>query len=329
MTTRRAFLAAAAGGLLAGPRAARAQAPASGRVWRVAVLTGAIPRRGEAILALEARLAELGYVQGKNLVLDFVTAGGQPDRLPALAAELVGRRPDVIVAISTQSGLAVKVATRTIPIVLGAVGDPMGTGLVKSLAHPGENITGVSLLNVELSGKGLQLLKEAAPAVTRVAVVWNSRAPLHVAVRPATEAAGTALKVSLQFVDLRGSDDLPPAFEAITRQRAQGLLVLPDTVSLAHRKPIIEFAASRRLPAMYPFSEMSDDGGLLSYGPSLVENVRAAAVYVDKVLKGAEPGTLPIAQATKFDLIVNLKTANALGLTLPSSLLLLADRVIR
>ena len=329
MTTRRAFLAAAAGGLLAGPRAARAQAPASGRVWRVAVLTGAIPRQGEVILALEARLADLGYVPGKSLVIDFVTAGGQPDRLPALAAELVGRRPDVIVAISTQSGLALKAATRTIPIVLGAVGDPMGTGLVKSLARPGENITGASLLNVELSGKGLQLLKEAAPAVTRVAVVWNSRAPLHAAVRPATEAAGTALKVGLQFVDLRGPDDLSPAFETITRQRAQGLLVLPDTVSLAHRKPIIEFAASRRLPAIYPFSEMTDDGGLLSYGPNLVENARAAAVYVDKVLKGADPGTLPIAQATKFDLIVNLKTANALGLTLPSSLLLLADQVIR
>jgi putative ABC transport system substrate-binding protein len=327
MTTRRAFLAAATGGLLAAPRAGRAQAP--GRVWRVAVLTGAIPRRGEAILALEARLAELGYVQGKNLVLDFVTAGGQVDRLPVLATELVDRRPDVIVALSTPSTLALKAATRTIPIVLSAVGDPLGTGIVQSLARPGENITGASLLNVELSGKGLQFLKEAVPAASRVAVIWNSRARLHAQVRPPTEAAGAALKVGLQFVDLRGPDDLPPAFEAITRQRAQGLLVLPDSVSLAHRKPIIEFAASRRLPALYPFNEMTDDGGLMSYGPSLVENARAAAVYVDKVLKGAAPGSLPIAQATKFDLIVNLKTANALGLTLPSSLLLLADRVIR
>ncbi len=299
-----------------------------GRVWRVAVLTGAVPREAPAPHALEQRLAELGYVEGKNLLIDFRTAGGQLDRLPALAAELVGRRPDVIVAISTQAGIALKNATRQIPIVLAAAGDPVGTGIVPSLARPGGNITGVSLLNAELSGKALQLLREGVPAVSRVAVFWNSENPLHQQVRAATEAAATTLKVTLHFLDVRRQDDLPNAFDAVTRQRAEALLVFPDVVTLAHRKPIIAHAARRRLPAMYPFREMVDDGGLMCYGPSLAESGRAATDYVDKILKGATPGTLPIAQATRFDLLINLKTAKALGLTIPPALLLRADQVI-
>jgi putative ABC transport system substrate-binding protein len=306
--------------------AAEAQAPARG--WRVAVLAGGLARQSAPIRALEKRLAELGYVEGRNLAIDFLTAEGQTDRLPALAAELVGRRPDVLIAVSTHAGIAAKQATPSIPIILGAVGDPLGSGIVSSLAHPGGNITGASLLNVELSGKGLQLLQEAVPAVSRVAVLWNSGNRLHGEIRAATEAAAATLKVSLQLLDVRGPDDLPPAFAAMARQRADGLLVLPDSVSLTHRKSILAFAASQRLPAIYPFSEMVEDGGLMGYGPNLAESLRTAATYVDKVLKGAQPGTLPIGQATTFDLVVNLATARALNLVVPPSLLLRADRVL-
>ena len=312
--------------LLIGPLSAEAQAP--GRVWRIAVLTGAVPREGPLPRALEQRLVELGYVEGTNLLIDFRTAGGQLARLPTLAAELVGRGPDVIVAVSTQAAIALKGATRHIPIVLAAVGDPVGTGIVPSLARPGENITGVSLLNAELSGKALQLLKEAVPAASRVAVFWNSENPLHRQVRAATEPASTALKVTLQFLEVRSPDDLPKAFDALARQRAQALLVFPDAVTLAHRTPLIAQTAQRRLPAMYPFREMVDEGGLMCYGPSLAESGRAATDYVVKILKGATPGTLPIAQATRFDLLINLKTAKALGLTIPPALLLRADQLI-
>jgi putative ABC transport system substrate-binding protein len=306
---------------------AEAQAPA--RVWRVAVLTGAVPREGPLPRALEQRLAELGYIEGKNLLVDFRTAGGQLDRLPALAAELVGRGPDVVVAVSTQAGIALKNATQRIPIVLAAVGDPVGTGIVPSLGRPGGNITGVSLLNAELSGKALQLLLEAVPSVSRVAVLWNSDNPLHRQVRAATEPAATALKVTLQFLEVRSPDDLPKVLDTLTRQRAEALLVFPDAVTLAHRTRIVAHAAERRLPAMYPFREMVDEGGLMCYGPSLADSGRAATDYVDKILKGATPGILPIAQAIRFDLLINLKTAKALGLTIPPALLLRADHVIQ
>jgi len=321
------FLAAVlACALLVVPLTGEAQAPA--KVWKVAVLVGGQSRSAASVRALEQRLAELGYVEGRNLVIDFRTAGGQVDRLPALAAELIGRRPDVFVVSSTQAALAAKNATQTIPIVLIGVGDPVGSGIVSSLGHPGGNITGASLLNAELSGKGLQLLKDAVPVVSRVAVLWNSGNRLHREVRAATEAAAATLKVSLQFLDVRGPDDLAKAFDAITRQRVAALLVLPDAVTLAHRAPILDFTDRQRLPALYPFREMVDDGGLMCYGPNLAENFRAAAGYVDKILKGAKAGDLPIAQATKFDLVINLKTAKTLGLTIPQSLLLRADQVI-
>jgi putative tryptophan/tyrosine transport system substrate-binding protein len=299
-----------------------------GKVWRVAVLIGALPRGEPPVRAFEQRLAELGYVEGRNLVIDFATAAGRPDRLPSLAAELVRGRPDVLVAISTQGGMAAKSATQSVPIVLGAVGDPVGSGIVTGLARPGGNITGASLLNAELSGKGLQLLKEAVPITSRVAVLWNSENRLHQEVRAASEAAAVALKVVLQFFDVRGPDDLPKAFDAIARQQANSLLVFPDTVTLGQRAPILSFTASRRLPTMYPFSEFADDGGLMCYGPNLIQSFRTAAEYVDKILKGAKPGDLPIAQATRFDLVINLKTAQTLGLKIPRTLLLRADRLI-
>jgi putative ABC transport system substrate-binding protein len=323
---RRAFVRTFAGGLLAAPLAAEAQQ--AGKVWRVAVLTGGLPRSAAPVRALEQRLAELGYVEGRNLAIDFQSAGGQNDRLPALAGELVQGRPDVLVAFSTQSALAAKNATQTIPIVLGAVGDPVGSGIVPSLGRPGGNITGASLLNAELSAKGLQLLKEAVPAASRVAVLWNSGNRLHREVRGASEAAAKTMKVVLQFVDVRGPDDLPRAFDAITQQRADALLLFPDNVTLVHRKPILDYTTRRRLPTLYPFREMVEEGGLMCYGPSLIESFRAAAGYVDKILKGAKVADLPIAQATKFDAVINLKTAKALDLTIPQSVLARADEVI-
>jgi putative ABC transport system substrate-binding protein len=246
-----------------------------------------------------------------------------------LAADLVRGRPDVLVAISTQGVMAAKSATQSVPIVLGAVGDPVGSGIVTSLARPGGNITGASLLNAELSGKGLQLLKEAVPVTSRVAVLWNSENRLHQEVRAASEAAAVALKVALQFFDVRDPDDLPKAFDAIARQQANSLLVFPDSVTLGHRASLLSFTASRRLPTMYPFSEFADDGGLMCYGPNLIQSFQTAAEYVDKILKGAKAGDLPIAQATTFDLVINLKTAQTLGLKIPRTLLLRADRLIQ
>jgi putative ABC transport system substrate-binding protein len=308
---------------------APAGAQPAGKVWRVAVLTGGVPRSSQAYLALERRLAELGYVEGRNLVIDFRTAESQLDRLPGLAAELVGRRPDVIVASTTLGALAAKRATSTIPIVLSAVVDPVVSGIVPNMARPGGNITGVSLLNVELSGKALQLLKEAVPGISRVAVMWNSSNRSHDDIMKSTEAAAATLGVTLERLDVRKPDDLPAALDAITRARVTGLLVFPDSVSYAQRKPILDYAAGRRLPAMYAFREMVDEGGLLCYGPNLGASYRAAAEYVDKILKGARPGDLPIAQASKFDLVVNLRTAKALGLTIPQVILVRADDVVQ
>jgi putative ABC transport system substrate-binding protein len=305
-----------------------ADAQPAGKVWRVGVLTSS-PRSAPFVQALEQRLRELGYAEGRNLAIDFRAYEGRLDRLPELAAELVGRRPDVLVVSATPAAIAAKNATRTIPIVMAAVGEPVASGIVPGLGRPGGNITGVSLLNAELSGKALQLLKEAVPSLSRVSVFANSQNRVHEEILEATRAAAGSLRVTVDVLDIRGPDGLPGAFQAVTRQRAEGLLLLPDPVTLPHRKIVLEFAARRRLPAMYPFREMVDEGGLMCYGPNLVENFRAAAGYVDKILKGATVGDLPISQAAKFDLVINLKTARTLGLTIPPSLLLRADEVIQ
>jgi ABC-type uncharacterized transport system substrate-binding protein len=299
------------------------------KVWRVAWLSPAVARSAAHYQALERRLRELGYVEGRNLVIDFRTAAGKFERLPELATELVGRQPHVLVAVTTPGALAVKNATRTIPVVIATVADPVVSKIVTGMARPGGNITGVSLLNVELSGKALQLLKEAVPSLSRPAVLLNELNQSHAEIMKATRAAAVTLGVTLQPLNVQKPDDLPRAFDAITGERADGLLVLPDPLSLARRKSIIDFAASRRLPAIYPFREMVDEGGLLCYGPNLVEHFRAAAEYVHKILKGGRPGDLPIAQATKFDFVINLKTAKALGLTIPPAVLARADEIIQ
>jgi putative ABC transport system substrate-binding protein len=224
--------------------------------------------------------------------------------------------------------MAAKTATARIPIVMSTVGDPVVSGLVGSLARPGGNLTGISLLNVELSGKGLQVLKDALPTVSRVAVLWNSRHPLHPKTLKEAEQAATRLKVTLDPLDAPGPEAIPGALAAALRGRAGALLLLPDPLTMAHRKAVIDFAATNRLPVLYPFREMVEDGGLMSYGSSLPDNARRAAGHVDRILKGARPGDLPIEQATVFELIVNRRTAKALGLAIPPQVLANADEII-
>ena len=279
--------------------------------------------------AFRQRLRELGYVDGQNIAFEVRSAEGRAERLPDLAADLVRLKVDVIVAGGTPAPLAAKRATTAIPIVMASAGDPVGSGLVASLARPGGNVTGLSLLVPELGGKRLQLLKEVVPGVSRVAVLWNAANPYPVLVWRQTEAAARALGVHLQSLDVRGPDDLEGAFAAATRGRAGALITVEDPLTFGQRKRIVDFAARARLPAMYGFREFVDAGGLMSYAASLADLSRRAATYVDKILKGAKPADLPVEQPTKFELVINLKTAKALGLTIPPSVLIRADQVIQ
>ncbi|TMH21568.1 MAG: ABC transporter substrate-binding protein [Betaproteobacteria bacterium] len=278
-------------------------------------------------------LRDLGYVEGRNLVIEYREAEGKADRLPALAAELVALKVDVILAAgSTLTARVAKEATTTIPIVFAAVGDPVGSGLVTSLARPGGNVTGLSGLTAELVGKRLELLKQAVPGVDRVAVLWfpgalGERTDKDM-LREA-EAAARALAVRLQVVEARGPADFDRAFSDMTRARAGALTVLPSNMFLREHRRLVDLAAKNRLPAVYTFREFVDAGGLMSYGANQPDLFRRAATYVDKILKGAKPGDLPVEQPTKFELIINLKTAKDLGLTIPQSVLARADEVIQ
>jgi len=252
----------------------------------------------------------------------------ESERLPELAAELVRLKVDVIVAPAGQNVVAAQRATRTIPIVMSGLTDPVETGLVASLARPGGNVTGLSGFSTEIVGKQLELLKEMAPKVSRVAILWNPANQSHPLLLREAEAAARLLRVQLQTLEVRGPDDFETAFAAVTRERAGALLVAADGMFLLHRARIADLAAKTRLPAMYGLREYVDAGGLVVYGPSLRENFRRAATYVDKILKGAKPADLPVEQPTRFELVINLKTAKALGLTIPPSLLQRADEVI-
>ncbi|HET8563841.1 MAG TPA: ABC transporter substrate-binding protein, partial [Candidatus Binatia bacterium] len=243
-------------------------------------------------------------------------------------AELAGLNLDVIVTAGTQPTLAAKQATTTIPIVIAISSDPVGTGLVASLARPGGNVTGLSHLNVEVSGKRLELLKEAFPKISTVGVLWNADHPAKLLEWKEAEAASPVLGVTLRSFEVRSSADFDRAFSAVTNQRLDALLAFEDPLTLAHRRKIAEFAAKRRLPAMYEPKEFAEAGGLMSYGPSFPDLYRAAT-YVDKILKGAKPADLPVEQPTKFELVINLKAAKQIGLTIPPNLLARADRVIR
>ena len=278
--------------------------------------------------ALRQGLRDAGYVEGKTIALEERWAEGRLDRVASLAADLVRLDLDVIVTAATPSVQATMQASRTIPIVMILVTDPVQIGAAASLARPGGNATGLSLMHPELSGKRLALLKEVVPKLPRVAVFWSSSTPAYQAVLRETEAAARGLGVHLQAVEVRGSSDFNTAFRAITKESVAALIVLPDPMFRNEQRQMRDFAAKSSLPAMYWSRDFVDAGGLMAYGPSLTVHCRQAAVFVDKILKGAKPATLPIEQPAKLELVINLRTAKALGLTIPPSLLQRADQVI-
>ncbi len=318
-------------GLLAAPLAADAQQ--GGKAHRIGLLLpGSPPAPSASLPTLDAflqGLRELGYVEGRNVAIEYRWAGGKLEPLQDLAAELVRLNVDVIVTSTFRAIQAAKKATSTIPIVMATVGDPVVTGLVASLARPGGNITGLSLLAPELAGKRLELLKETLPGLSRVAVLWNSASPAMGYTFRETRVAAEQLGVKLQSLEVQGDPtDFERAFALVIKERPDGLFVTLDAFTSLHRGRIAELAARHRLPAIYELREYVDAGGLMAYGPSSRDLWRRAATYVDKILKGAKPADLPVEQPTKFELIINLKTAKALGLTIPQSVLMRADQVI-
>ena len=314
--------------ILAVPLAADAQ-PA-GKVHRIGYLGGASSTIAAPFIeAFREGLREFGWVEGKNIVIDYRFAEGRFDRLPDLAAELVRLKVEVIVAVATPPAVAAKKATGRIPIVMTSAGDPVGLGLVASLGRPGGNVTGLSFsVGVETIGKGLELLKETVPKVRRVAVLSNPANPAHALAIRDLKVAARSLGVDLQLLEAREPDEFDGAFAAMAKERVEALFVVPDSMSLLHRARLADLAVKHQLPSMHGFREYVEAGGLMSYGASAVANFRRAAFFVDKILKGAKPADLPVEQPTKFELVINLKTARALGLTIPQSLLLRADQVI-
>ena len=315
-------------GFLAPPLAADAQQV--GKVYRVGFLT---PTFDEFILSMRvpSALSELDYIEGKNIRFEYRAAGGRDEQLPELAAELVALKVDVIVTAGVPAIRAAKKATTTVPIVMAVEGDPVKAGLVASLARPGGNVTGVTTIAPELSKKRLQLVKEAVPGLTRVAVLWNPANPEKAEEWKEVQAAARVLGVQLQSLEVRRPDDFEPAFQAAVRERAGALLVMSDSSIWSQAKRISLLAAKSRLPAMYPssfFVDFSDHNGLMSYAASRFDFPRDVAAYVDRILKGAKPADLPVAEPTRIELVINLKAAKAIGLTIPQSVLLRADKVI-
>ena len=309
------------------PLAAEGQQP--GKMYRIGVLTLSMASSTPAVEAFRHGLREHGYVEGQNIAVEFRFAQGKPEQLAGMAAELVHKKVEIIVTESVLAAREAKRATETIPIVTAIHGDPVGAGLVASLTRPGGNVTGLSLLAPELSGKRLQLLKEVAPRSTQVAVIWNVGNPAAARYLAETRTAARALALQLQSLEVRNPPDLDAAFEAVAAARPSALITLPDGMLLANKTRIVDFAAKSRLPAIFPDHDFAEVGGLMAYGPSLSSNFRRAATYVDKILKGAKPAELPIEQPTKFEFVINLKTAKALGLTIPQSILQRADQVIQ
>jgi putative tryptophan/tyrosine transport system substrate-binding protein len=326
---RRAFLCGPMLGALATPLAAEAQQAA--KIARIGFLTANVGPNTHLREAFLHGLSDLGYVEGRNLVIEYRDAAGKFERLSALAIELVALKVDVIVAGGTAQALAAKHATSTLPIVFAQASDPVMDGLVASIARPGGNTTGLSNLAPELVGKCMEQLREAVPGVSRVAVLWQPGAlgeSTEKDQRKGTEVAARALGVRLQFVEARGPTDFDRAFSEMVQARAGALTVLSSAMFSIERRRLVALAAKNRLPAVYPWKEFVDAGGLMSYGPSFPDLYRRAATYVDKILKGAKPADLPVEQPTKFELVINLKTAKALGLTIPQTVILQADQVI-
>jgi ABC-type uncharacterized transport system substrate-binding protein len=322
MMTRRAFF-TGLGAVLAAPFAANAQAGKIALIGYLQLGSAAGPPT-----ALLQGLRELGYVEGHNIVIEYRYAEGRAERLPELAAQLVDLNVDIIVAGGTPAPLAAKQATSVIPIVMTSAGDPVGSGLVATLSRPGGNVTGLSLFSPEITGKRLSLIKDIVPGISRVAVLWNATNPIAALNMRETEAAARTLRLQVQALQVHGPDDIESALPGAISGRAGALFLLDDPLLFQYRQRIADFAAANRLPASAYFKEFAQAGGLMTFGPDLAESNRRAATFVDKILKGAKPGDLPVEQPTKFELVINLKTAKALGLTIPQSLLLRADQVI-
>jgi len=310
--------------------AAAAEAQQPTKVPRIGYLAAASPSANVARYdAFRQGLRELGYVEGKNIVIESRYAEGKLDRLPALAAELVRLKVDVIVTVGATDTRAAKEATTTIPIVMAQDPDPVGNGFVASLARPGGNITGLSSLIADLSGKRLELLKEILPKLSRVAVFETSTNTGNAQQLRETELAAGAIGVKLQHLDILGPKDIETAFRAASKGRADAVLVLNSPVASSHRKKLADLAVKSRLPVIYARAEAVEDGGLVSYGVSIADLDRRAATYVDKILKGAKPADLPVEQPKKFEFVINLKAAKQIGLTIPPNVLARADKVIK
>ena len=322
---RREFITFAGGAALM-PLAARAQTP-TGKIYRLGILQPGKPPQ-PLVDVLRDRLKDLGYREGRNIAYEYRWAEGKNDRLDELAKELVDLKVDVITTLSTPAVIAAKKVTKTIPIVFSAVGDPVGAGVVPNLSHPGGNVTGVSLLATELSGKRLEILREIVPNAAPVAMFWNDTNPGMVLRAREAQNAADKMDLNLQSIGVHDLTSFDAAFDTINSKQFNALLTLVDPFTNEHRQRIVDFAAKRRLPAIYESREFVDAGGLISYGPNLPAHQRRAADYVSMIFKGSKPGDIPVEQPTKFELIINLKTARALGLTIPPPVLERADELI-
>ena len=326
MISRRAFLGTVAGGLLVAPLAVDAQQP--GKVWRIGLLDGGEGLESPGSKGFRTGMRELGYVEGINFVIDVRFAQGRFERLRAFARELVTAKPDVIVANGTQAAEAAKAETTIIPIVV-LVSDPVGTGLVRNLARPGGNITGLTLNMADIGAKRLQLFKEALPRLLHVAVLWNSADPPRVLEFKEIDDAARKLGINVRSIEIRHEDEFDRGLAEVVRRGTDAIVVLTDPFMRIHRARVINFATNHRIPVLSGYRLWAESGALMTYGPEFFDVARRMAGHVDKILKGARPGDLPVEQPTKFEFVINLKTAKALGLTIPQSLLLRADEVIQ
>jgi putative ABC transport system substrate-binding protein len=326
---RRRFLLTSVAGALAVPLAVEAQQPDRVRVLGLLLpYIQSDPQAQARVSAFTAALQERGWTDGRNVRFEFRYTDGRPDRLPALAADLAERNVDAILTAGTESTDAARKATKIIPIVMAAVGDPIAAGFIATLARPGGNITGASLLATELTAKRLQLLKDILPALTRLAVLWSAANASVIQKLKQIQTAAPQFGVQLHTFELRIPDDLDKGFDSAVQFGAQALMTTEDAIQITHRARVVELGKRHRMPVASEFGEFAQAGTLMSFGPSILDQFRYAAGYVDRLFKGAKPGDLPVEQATRFELVINLKTAKALGLTIPPSLLARADQVI-
>jgi len=323
---RRAFIALLGGATITWPLAARAQP--SAKVWHIGVLSPGMSGQSPALQAFRQGLRDAGYIEGQNLAILWKFGEDSVDRLTILAGEIVGSKVDVIFAVNTSAALAAKSATSTIPIVVTRVSDPVRTGLVASLSHPGGNITGLTTISEELEGKRLELVREALPQLIRVAVLWNAANPGHAMNVKEMETAAPQLGLQVFAIGIKRADELPTAIESAVNAQAGALFAIDDLVISSYQSQILELTRKARLPVISQFRDFTVAGGLMAYGPNNDEMFRRAALFIDKIFKGTKPTDLPVQAPTKFELVINLKTAKALGLEVPPSLLARADEVI-